>query len=41
MAIPDMMQFILIVAALAFMSASSLFVFSGKKEKGNDKHDVQ
>lgn len=33
MVLPDMLQFLLIVAALAFMSASSLFIFHGKQDE--------
>lgn len=32
MVLPDMLQFLLIVAALAFMSASTLFIFRGKQD---------
>lgn len=33
MLLPDMIQFLLIVAALAFMSASTLFIFGGKQDQ--------
>lgn len=38
MLLPDMIQFLLIIAALAFMSASTLFIFGGKQENEKQKH---
>lgn len=38
MMIPDWLQFIFIIAALAFMSASTLFISADRKEK---KENIQ